>query len=282
MPELPEVESIRLFLKPKIVGKTIEEIIIFEKKQFIGDPKKIINKKIVDLQRKGKVMSFKFSDQLYLNSHLKLTGQLLFSKQFDRSLFKNKIPFTHVYKMPGKTTRITIKFNDGAALFFNDLRKFGWLKISQKPEVPNSLDILDKNFSFEYFKKALLSSKRPIKVLLLDQNKMAGIGNIYANDSLFMAKIHPLRKSNSLKEKEMKTLYQAIIKIINEGIKNKGSSGADGAFILPDGSRGGQQNFFKVYQRENELCLRCQTPIKRIKHGGRSSFFCPNCQKYKR
>jgi len=279
MPELPEVESIRLFLEPKIVGKTIEKIIILEKKQFVGDPNKIINKKITSLQRKGKVMSFKFSDDLYLNSHLKLTGQLLFSKQFDQPSFKNKIPFTHSHKMPGKTTRIIINFNDGSALFFNDLRKFGWLKISQKPEVPNSLDILDKDFSFEYFKKALLSSKKPIKVLLLDQDKMAGIGNIYANDSLFMAKIHPLRKSNSLKEKEMKNLYQAIIKIINEGIKNKGSSGADEAFILPDASRGGQQNYFKVYQRQDEPCLRCKTPIKRVKHGGRSSFFCPNCQK---
>ncbi len=279
MPELPEVESIRLFLKPKIVGKTIKEIIVLEKKQFFGDPKRIINKKIISLQRKGKVMSFKFSDDLYLNSHLKLTGQLLFSKRFNRASFENKIPFTHSHRMPGKTTRIIIKFEDGSAIFFNDLRKFGWLKISQKPEVPNSLDILDKNFSFRYFKKALLSSKRPIKVLLLDQNKMAGIGNIYANDSLFMAKIHPLRKSNDLKEKEMKILYQKIIKIINQGIKNKGSSGADEAFILPDGSKGGQQNYFKVYQREGKPCLRCKTPIKRIKHGGRSSFFCPHCQR---
>ncbi|NMB84392.1 bifunctional DNA-formamidopyrimidine glycosylase/DNA-(apurinic or apyrimidinic site) lyase [Candidatus Roizmanbacteria bacterium] len=278
MPELPEVESIRRHLKPLIIGKTITSIRILEKKQFFGNPKSIIGQKITALERKGKVMSFKTENGLYMNFHLKLTGQILFSKNIDRAVFKNKVPFTQSSKMPGKTTRIIIGFRDGSVLFFNDLRKFGWIKVSSRPEVPDSLDILDKNFSLDYFKKAVLSSGRPVKILLLDQDKMAGIGNIYANDSLFIAGINPLRKSNSLTDHEINKLYLAIKKIILEGLKHKGSSGADEAFILPDASKGGQQNYFKVYQRENQPCLNCNSRITRIKHGGRSSFFCPKCQ----
>ena len=113
----------------------------------------------------------------------------------------------------------------------------------------------------------------------MDQDLITGIGNIYANDSLFLAKIHPQRLSNSLTEKEIDLLYRSIKKTINKGIKDLGSSGADEAFILPDGSRGGHQKNFLVYQREKQPCLVCKTIIKRIKHNGRSSFFCPNCQK---
>ena len=112
----------------------------------------------------------------------------------------------------------------------------------------------------------------------MDQDLITGIGNIYANDSLFLAKIHPLRPSNSLTEKEIELLYKSIKKVINEGIKDLGSSGADEAFILPDGSRGNHQRRFLVYQRENKPCINCKTLIKRIKHNGRSSFFCPKCQ----
>jgi len=121
-------------------------------------------------------------------------------------------------------------------------------------------------------------TKKPIKILLMDQDLITGIGNIYANDSLFLAKVHPLRPANSLTKKEIKNLYNAIIKEIKTGINDQGSSGADEAFILPDGSRGKHQRHFLVYQREEEPCRRCKTIIKRIKHHGRSSFFCPKCQ----
>ena len=113
----------------------------------------------------------------------------------------------------------------------------------------------------------------------MDQALITGIGNIYANDSLFLANIHPQRLSNSLTEKEITLLYKAIKQTINEGIKDLGSSGADEAFILPDGSRGNHQRNFLVYQREKQPCLVCKTIIKRVKHNGRSSFYCPNCQR---
>ena len=130
-----------------------------------------------------------------------------------------------------------------------------------------------------YLTVILKKTRRPIKVLLMNQDSITGIGNIYANDSLFLAKIHPQRLSNSLTEQEIKLLHTTIKQTINEGIRDCGSSGADEAFILPDGSRGGHQRNFLVYQREGKPCPVCRTIIKRIKHNGRSSFFCPTCQK---
>lgn len=285
MPELPEVETIRLQLQSKIVGKVIKDIKILEKKQFIGKKEDVIGKKIVSVERYGKLLSIKLcettstSNLVFLNIHLKLTGQILYSKDLTHPIFSQTIPFTKTNKMPAKTTRIILKFTDGSGIFFNDLRKFGWMKVNLKPEIPKGVDVLSKQFTIDYLTKIIKSSNKPIKILLMDQEKITGIGNIYANDSLFLAKINPLRKAKSLKEGEIKLLYKSIKKIIEQAIKHGGSSGADEAFVQIDGSKGQHQRFFLVYQRENQSCLNCQTPIKRIKQNGRSSFFCPKCQK---
>lgn len=286
MPELPEVETIRLQLKPNIVGKTITEIKVLSSKNFIGNKKDAINKKIVNIQRYGKVLTLKLVNPLthklanYLNIHFKLTGQMLFAKNINLATFKNKIPFTKGKTMPANTTRVIIKFNDNSGLFFNDLRKFGWIKITNKPLIPKGIDVLSTDFSVKYLTKVVGSTKKPIKILLMDQDLITGIGNIYANDALFMAKVHPLRPSNSLSDKEISRLYSSIKKVINEGLKHGGSSGADEAFINPSGEKGRHQRYFLVYQKEGESCLVCQTLIKRIKHHGRSSFFCQKCQKF--
>jgi formamidopyrimidine-DNA glycosylase len=283
MPELPEVETIRLQLKPKIVGKTIKDIQILEKKQFIGKKEDVIGKKIVDIQRYGKVLTFKLYklDKLYnyLNIHLKLTGQILYTDNLKNPVFKNIIPFTNTIKMPSKTTRIIFTFSDGSGLFFNDLRKFGWVKVSEKPEQPKGIDVLSTDFTLKKLIELISTNSRPIKLLLMDQDKIAGIGNIYANEALFLAKIHPLKKSKALSNELIAKLYKSIKKIIEQGIKHGGSSGADEAFVHPDGKKGEQQRYSLVYQRENQHCSTCQTPIKRIKQAGRSSFFCPKCQK---
>ena len=283
MPELPEVETIRRQLEPKIIGKTIEDIEVLEKKQFIGKKEEVIGKKIVSIDRYGKILSFKLYklDDLfnYLNIHLKLTGQLLYSADIKNPVFPEVIPFTKTNRMPANTTRVIIKFTDGSSLFFNDLRKFGWIKINNKPEKPKGIDVLSKEFTENYLKGIIKNSNKPIKILLMDQDKLTGIGNIYANDALFLSKIHPLKKAKTLKEGEIKLLYQSIKKVIEQGIKHGGSSGADEAFVQIDGSKGQHQRFFLVYQRENQPCLNCQTSIKRIKQNGRSSFFCPKCQK---
>lgn len=277
MPELPEVETIRLQLCSKIVGKTIRAIDVLTKKQFIGDPQKIIGRQITNITRNGKILSFTLDQNLFLNIHLKLTGQLLYAKNGKKALFNHKIPFTKTNRLPASTTRIILRFTDGGSLFFNDLRKFGWFKIGVKPEKPKSEDVLSAKFTLDHFKTIVQQSKKPIKVLLMDQDKLAGIGNIYANDSLFIAKIHPLKKACLLSEIEVNHLYKAIIQVIKEALKLKGSS--DVAYLLPDASTGAYQNHFKVYGREDEPCLRCGTIIKRLKHHGRSSFFCTKCQK---
>lgn len=286
MPELPEVETIKRQLKPNIIGKIISDVEILSPKNFVGNKKDVIGKKIISVDRYGKILVFRLEkldklDKLYnfLNIHLKLSGQILFSKNVDKAIFKNIIPFTGGNKMPANTTRVIIEFTDGSGIFFNDLRKFGWIKVSEQPLKPKGVDVLDKKFTPRLISSITRKTRKPIKVLLMDQDLITGIGNIYANDSLFLAKIHPQKLSNSLTEKEIKLLYKTIKQTINEGIKDLGSSGADEAFILPDGSRGGHQRNFLVYQREDEPCLNCKTIIKRIKHNGRSSFFCPTCQK---
>jgi formamidopyrimidine-DNA glycosylase len=290
MPELPEVETIKQKLTPDIIGKTISDIEILSPKNFIGNKKDVLNKKIITVNRYGKVLVITLSSTtnstnsrlikpIYLNIHFKLSGQMLYAHNVNKAVFKNIIPFTKTKTMPANTTRVIIKFAGGSGLFFNDLRKFGWIKISNQPLKPKGVDVLDKKFTLKYFTNLTNSTKKPIKLLLMDQDLITGIGNIYANDSLFLAKIHPLRKSDSLTEKETNLLYQSIKKTINDGLRDLGSSGADEAFILPDGSKGGHQKKFLVYQREGKPCLKCKTIIKRIKHNGRSSFFCPNCQK---
>src|SRR3989344_4559216 len=280
MPELPEVETIKRKLKPNLVGKIISEVEILSQKNFIGEKKQVIGGKITSVDRYGKVLVLELSDKKFINIHFKLSGQILYSKDVENAVFKNIIPFTGGKTMPANTTRVIIKFTDGSGLFFNDLRKFGWIKISDQPLKPKGIDVLDKQFTVKYLTVILKKTRRPIKVLLMNQDSITGIGNIYANDSLFLAKIHPQRSANSLTEQEIKLLHTTIKQTINEGIRDCGSSGADEAFILPDGSRGGHQRNFLVYQREGKPCPVCRTIIKRIKHNGRSSFFCPKCQNY--
>lgn len=285
MPELPEVETIRRYLYQDIIGKTIKDIDIRVAKQFISQKERVIGKKIVDIQRKGKIIIIKFTHLLFLNIHLKLTGQLVFAKEINQK-YKTTIPHANSNSLPAKTTRIIIYFTDSSVLYFNDLRKFGWMKVTDKPEQPKGIDVLSKDFTLKYFNSLVHRSpgkgglthktNKPIKLLLMDQDKICGIGNIYANDALYIAKIHPLKKSKSLSDEEIKRLYQAIKQTINQGLKYHGSS--DESYILPDASVGHYQNHFKAYGREKKPCSRCRTLIRRIKHHGRSSFFCPNCQ----
>ena len=279
MPELPEVESIRMYLDQHVVGKTLKDIEIREKKMFFGDPKKIICKKIVAVLRGGKVLTIQFENKLYLSSHLKLSGQILYSPDKDKAIFKNTIPRANTNKMPGKTTRIILNFDDNSVIYFNDLRKFGWMKLNSKPEYAKGVDVLSKDFTFKYFEKAIAKTGRPIKVILMDQERIAGIGNIYANDALWGAKIHPARKSNSLTLQEKKILYRSILDTIKDGLKYKGSSAHDELYLLPDSSKGSYQNHFKAYHQHGKPCKRCGTPIQRMKLGGRGTFFCPKCQK---
>jgi len=240
---------------------------------------RIIGRKIIDVNRIGKVLVLKLSESKFISIHLKMTGQILYTDDFNHAVFPKTVPFTGGNIMPAKTTRIIFIFSDHSVIFFNDMRKFGWIKLSDKPETPSSPDVLSSGFTYDYLNKLAGNCGQAVKLLLMDQEKISGLGNIYVNDSLWEAKINPFRRSKSLDSKEIKNLYSGIKKIIHESLHNKGSSSSDESYILPSSLRGRYQNHFKVYEREGKPCLRDKTPIKREKQAGRSSYFCPECQK---
>jgi formamidopyrimidine-DNA glycosylase len=293
MPELPEIETIKRYLEKDLIGRKIEEVKVLNKKSFIGDKKKILNSKILKIERKGKMLIFKLaadkhgsqrgltpiyvvnadkrrltrinSKGLNLLFHLKLTGQLLFLNFLRNSEIK-------------KYTRVIFILDKGF-LIFNDARKFGWVKVLDDKNLKNELSKIGKepfDLDFKYLKEIFSKTERPIKIVLMDQEKIAGLGNIYANEALFLAKIHPLKPANKLKDNEIKNLLSAIKKVIKKAIKLQGTSFR--FYIKPDESKGSYQDEFLVYQRKDEKCLRCKSKIKYIKIGGRGSFYCLNCQ----
>ena len=281
MPELPEVEVVRLFLQTHLVGKTISKLEIITPKSFVGDFKKILNKKIISTSRLGKQLSFHLQDGLILLFHLKMTGQVIYQGVSLGHPTPN-LP-TKALAEVGKSTRLIFTFSDKSKLYFNDQRKFGWVKLLSQSELVEAqknvgIDLLSPKFTPKYFYHQLQSSSRAIKQVLLDQSKFAGIGNIYANDSLFLSHIHPQNISKKISLSQSKILHQKLIKIIKESISQGGSTAKDNKYVHPDGSHGQHQFHFRVYQRENEPCLKCKTLIKKIKVGGRGTFYCPKCQ----
>jgi len=279
MPELPEVETTRRYLAKKIIGKRIKKVRVLSPKQFIGDAKEIEGLKITSLQRKAKILIWQLEKGVSLLIHLKLTGQLVYAQKLKgkRATLNYPIPFSGGNTLPGRTTRIIIFLNQGA-VFFNDLRKFGWIKVvKEMKELENiGTEPLTKEFTPEKLKQILSSSRRAVKLVLMDQKKIAGIGNIYANEALWEAGIDPRKPANQVKK--IRKLHQGIIKVLEEGIRHGGSSAADEVYIKPDGKPGRHQQYFKVYQKEGEPCPRDKTPIKRIRINNRSTFFCPTCQ----
>ncbi len=241
MPELPEVETIRRQLIQEIVGK------------------KLNGKKIVRVRRRAKILIIDFSDSSSLLFHLKLTGQLIFNGKRT------------------KHTRKVFKFSDGSQLVFNDVRKLGWWKkVKDTKKIEKQFGPEALGIDFETFKTLL--KKRPkskIKPLLMDQKFIAGIGNIYSNEILFGAKVHPLCLAKTLTSKEIQSIFQNIKKILKAAIRHQGSSFE--YYLDAYGQKGDYVKYHKVYHQDK--CPVCRTDIKRIKIGGRSAYFCPKCQK---
>ena len=312
MPELPEVETIRKSLQSAIVGKTIKDIEVRKTKIFKGNPKEIIGEKIEGIERKGKVLIIKLSSNKSLLVHFKLTGQMVWvgdrdrvrparqqpeparfalrSKTGgpqamaggDRVILEHPIPFAGT-ELPAKTTHVIFTIN-GGKLFYNDLRQFGWIKIIS--DLSNLSDLgklgpepFDKEFTAEYLRQIFSKISKPIKLVLMDQEKIAGIGNIYANEALFEAGIGPAKPAKQLGNEAIEKLRGAIIKVLEEGLKYGGSSAKDESYIKPTGEPGEYQKHFRVYQRDGEKCIKCGGVIKRIELGGRGTFYCEECQK---
>ncbi len=242
MPELPEVETIRLQLAGKVIGK------------------KINGRRIVCLRRRGKILMIDFDNGSTLAFHLKMTGQLIFNGK------------------PSKHTRKVFNFDDGSRLIFNDVRKFGWYKIVKNTdEIEKGFGPEALAVGLKIFKNAL--DKRPnakIKPLLMDQKFIAGIGNIYSDEILFASKIHPLRLVKTLDEKETKIIFQNIKKILKKAIELRGSSVDH--YLDAYGRKGEYLKRHKIYQKEK--CSSCGEKIKKIKINGRSAHFCPKCQSF--
>jgi formamidopyrimidine-DNA glycosylase len=281
MPELPEVETIRLGLIKHLVGHKIVDIAIRIPKIFIGSANQIIGAKIIGLKRIGKGLIIELDNDFVLAVHLKMTGQLIYQ---DQKTISNKLsPKVGGPRLPSEYSHIIFALDNNAFLYYNDLRQFGWLKVVRKDELMQIPFFKDmgpeplKDLTLEKFEKIVSASNLAIKVLLMDQKKIGGIGNIYANDALFEARINPSRKAKSLQNEEIKKLYDSILKVLQKSLDYGGSS--DENFVNALGQEGDYQNHALVYGRVGKKCPVCGGIIQKIKLGGRGTFFCPACQR---
>lgn len=279
MPELPEVEAIKLQLNKFLLNKKIISVDVKNEKIFQGDKKKIINGKVEEVRRFGKVTSIDLSNGYSILTHVKLTGQYIYEgPETKNEILSKKV----VGGVPGIHTHLIINFNKGT-LYYNDFRRFGWVKILETIAVENEPFIKKlgpeplKNLTIHLLKNILFKTKRSIKTVLMDQSKISGIGNIYANDALWLSKIDPKRACNSLSKSEIKSLFFAIEKVLKSGLKYGGAS--ELSFVTPDGKEGNYQNHTLVYGHEGKICKSCKKEtIKKYFLGGRGTYFCPLCQ----
>jgi len=299
MPELPEVQTIVNDLNRKVKGLTITDVwtdwpkyFRRSKGGFDGFKKEIKNKKIEKIWRIGKNIILDLSGKQKILIHQKMTGHLLIGKwkmengkwvPAEKGLLAEKVNgYIHVMFWLGGPSN---KVGASTMLALSDLRKFAKVLVVDEKDFKNLEDVknigpdpLKRGFKFGEFKSLLIKKRGVIKKVLMDQNVISGIGNIYADDILFTAKIHPLKKAEKLNDNELKAIFVATKKILKKAIKLRGTSTSD--YRDTAGKKGGYGNIRMVYQREGEKCPnRCGSIIKRIKIGSRSAHFCPNCQK---
>lgn len=289
MPELPEVETTVKGLKSKVLNRAFVDVwsdwekIIKKPKNFDLFKKEIRNKRIKNIWRRAKNVVFDLSDEHSLLVHQKMTGHLLVGKWSQQNKIWKPVDKNSPLNDPYNRFLHLIFFldnNDMIAL--SDARKFAKVELWKTKELKKELEKigpepLDKKFTFEKFKEILKDKRGRVKLVIMSPEVIAGIGNIYASEALWTARIHPQKDVAKLTEKELKSLYQAIKKVLEYGVKLGGESFSD--YRKPDGSKGDFDAEKKAYKREGQKCHRCGTKIKRISFGGRSAFYCPSCQK---
>lgn len=288
MPELPEVETVRRGLETLIIGHVIRSVGVLDSPKSFPNAKAdvdkfLINAEILAVRRRAKVLLVDLSTDYTLVIHLKMTGQLVY--RGDQVFGAGHPNDSLIGELPDRSTRVMIEFMDNSWLYFNDQRKFGWIKLLPTIEVPN-IDFMKKvgpepleaDFTLEQFTARFARrSKTNIKAALLDQTVVAGVGNIYADESLWGAKISPKRKVVDVTPAEFVQLYHELRHVMNLAIEKGGST--DKNYVNAEGKRGSYMDFARVFRREGQACPRCGTTIEKIKWAGRGTHLCPNCQK---
>lgn len=286
MPELPEVETIRRGLEPLILKKKIVQVDVDTqtRKAFQGDEKDVVDTIVVGLRRRGKALLIDLSNGMTMMIHLRMTGQLIWRGIDERDNFAAGHPSKNfMAELPNSQTRVSFVFEEGA-LYFNDQRKFGFVKVlsTEKVEEEKFIRELAKEpwemTTKELFERCQRHAKAPIKAVLLDQKVIAGLGNIYADESLFYASVHPAKKAGELTEEQVALILEGARSVMMESIDSGGSTMA--TYVKPDGSTGSYlENFAKVFRREGRDCVRCGETILKTRVAGRGTHYCPKCQK---
>ena len=320
MPELPEVETVRLGLAKLLPRLIIKDVWHDWKKGFPNAPADVarfmIGASVKSVRRRAKVLIIELSSGYSLVIHLKMTGQLVFvhENQLEDSSSKivagnkvrkkqsanSKLLTTNepsalfggghpndslINNLPDKFTRVVLDFTDGSKLFFNDQRKFGWMRLLPTVEVPEidflktvGPEPLEDDFTVDKFIERLQTRKNsPIKAVLLDQKVLAGVGNIYADESLFAAKIHPSTPVSKASRTKLVMLHGDLIAVLRLAIEKGGSTNRN--YVNAEGKKGSYMNFAQIFRKEGQPCPRCGTIIEKIRVGGRGTHICPHCQK---
>lgn len=288
MPELPEVETVRLQLLHKVLGRRIKKIEVFNPKTVANNTEfanQIKNKTISHIDRVGKLLIFNFKNEknFFLLAHLKMTGQFLFvdkSKQVSGG--GHLIQDANTKDLPNRHTRVAFHFVDGTSLFFNDMRKFGYIYTADAETVKKARgrfgqEPIHDNFDIENFTTGIKRRKTPIKAALLDQTFIAGLGNIYVDETLFLAGVRPDRKSHLVTKKEAEAIAKASGKVMKDSIAVGGTTFQH--FKDTGGKNGNYTDYLKVFGKQNTPCPNCGTIIEKTRVAGRGTHFCPKCQK---
>jgi formamidopyrimidine-DNA glycosylase len=274
VPELPEVETIRARLAPRLEGRTLQHVEIVDPRLTRPEPPEAIaaaleGERIARLSRRGKYLVFEFESGRHLLVHLRMTGNVEHPAQGGLA--------ADPYR------RAVVTLDDGSDVAYRDVRRFGTWDLLEPGELEDYFAVrrlggepLERGFTARALTQALEGRRVPIKAALLDQRAAAGVGNIYADEALWRARIHPLRSAGSLTLDEIARLRKSIRAALEMGISRQGATLRD--YRDPEGRRGRMQDEFKVYGREGEPCSRCGTPIEKTRAGGRGTWFCPHCQ----
>lgn len=271
MPELPEVETIRRSLEPKLLGREIIGVRalvpgMLQNTTLAELKSQIVGCRIIAIERRGKYLLLRLDRGLTLAVHLRMTGQLLVKSV--------EIPAV-------SSTYFFLDLDNQCEFRFADVRKFGKIILYPTAQIPLCLnklgpEPLSDDFTAANFIEIMQNRKVAVKKALLNQELIAGIGNIYADEALFLAQIHPLTLVSNLTSAELKNLHKAIRQVLNEGIEHRGTSVRD--YRDGEGARGTHQQYLRVYGRRGEPCKKCQTSLEKITVGGRGTHFCPKCQ----